>query len=76
MYDLSTTDWLREIKEYNFGAKITVEDTLGNKLYFKLVNMEIPFANSREIQEVTLHAIYEGEEMNTETRKQTLMKKN
>lgn len=69
MYDLSTTDWLREIKEYSFGAKITVEDALGNKLYFKLVDIEIPFANPYEIQEATLHAIYEGTEMKTETRR-------
>lgn len=69
MYDLSTTDWLREIKEYSFGAKITVEDALGNKLYFKLVNIEIPFANPYEIQEVTLRAIYEGEEIKTGTRR-------
>lgn len=69
MYDLSTTEWLREIKEYSIGAKITVEDALGNKLYFKLVDIEIPFANPYEIQEVTLHAIYEGKEMRTETRR-------
>lgn len=69
MYDLSTTDWLREIKESSFGAKITVEDALGNKLYFKLADIEIPFANPYAIQEVTLHAIYEGEEMKTETRR-------
>lgn len=69
MYDLQTTDWLREIKEYSFGAKVTVEDALGNKLYFKLVDIEIPFANPYEIQQVTLNAIYEGEEIKTETRR-------
>lgn len=69
MYDLSTTDRLREIKECRFGAKITVEDALGNKLYFKLVDIEIPFANSDEIQQATLHTIYEGKEMKTETRR-------
>ena len=69
MYDLSTTDWLREIKEYSFDAKITVEDALGNKLYFKLVDIEIPFANPDEILQVTLYAIYEGQEMKTETRR-------
>lgn len=69
MYDLSTTNGLREIKEYSFGAKITVEDALGNKLYLKLVDMEMPFANPYGIQQVTLHAIYEGNEMKTETRR-------
>ena len=69
MYDLSTTEWLREIKEYSFGAKITVEDDLGNKLYFRLVDIEIPFADPYGIQQVTLHAIYKGKEMKTETRK-------
>lgn len=69
MYDLSTTNGLREIKEYSFGAKITVEDALGNKLYLKLVDMEMPFANPYDIQQVTLHAIYEGNEMKTETRR-------
>jgi hypothetical protein len=68
MYDLSTTDWLREIKEYSFGAKVTVEDALGNKLYFKLVNIEIPFANPYDIQEATINAIYEGKEMKTTRR--------
>lgn len=58
MDDLLTTDRLRE-KEYSFGSKITVEDASGNKLYFKLVNI---VANPYEIQQVIIHAIYEGEE--------------
>ena len=69
MYDLQTTDWLREIKEQSFGAKITVEDALGNKLYFKLLDIEVSFANPYEMQQATLHAIYEGEEIKTETRR-------
>ena len=59
--ELSTTDLLREIKEYRLGAKVTIEDALGNKLYFKLVDIEIPLVNPYEIQEATIHAIYEGQ---------------
>ena len=69
MYDISTTSWLNEIKETSFGAKVIVEDALGNKLFFRLQDIEIPYANPYEIQEATLHVIYEGQEMRTETRR-------
>ncbi len=69
MYDLTTIDWLEEIKEHCFGAKVTVEDALGNKLYFKLKDIEIAFSNSPyELPETTIHAYYEGKEMQTEMR--------
>ena len=69
MYDIATTDFIREIKEYSFDAKVTVEDALGNKIFFKLQDIEVPFSNPYEIQTATLHVIYEGEEMRTETRR-------
>ena len=62
-------DFIREIKEYSFDAKVTVEDALGNKIFFKLQDIEVPFSNPYEIQTATLHVIYEGEEMRTETRR-------
>lgn len=67
--ELTVNDWLREVKEQNFEAKVTVEDALGNKIFFKLQDIEIPFANPYEIQTTTLHVIYEGAEMRTETRR-------
>lgn len=69
MNDIAVKDWIREIKEQNFGAKVTVEDALGNKIFFKLQDIEVPFTNPYEIQTATLQVIYEGEEMRTETRR-------
>lgn len=61
MYDLQTTDWLREIQEYLPGGKVTVEDALGNKLYFGLLDIEVQISD-QPIQEVTIHAYYTGKE--------------
>ena len=67
--ELTVNDWLREVREQNFGAKVTVEDVLGNKIFFKLQDIEIPYTNPYEIQTATLHVIYEGQDMRTESRR-------